>query len=117
VDPKEFNTPEGRLRFQILRELFRAIGSHIGWIHTVSNWALGTTGVHIGLLISNLDKIQLHLSDGWQRPIFLCTAISAAVGIGIQIAAGLVQFGLSIENHLFPFLMNSFRANRRAVSP
>jgi hypothetical protein len=47
----------------------------------------------------------------------LCTAISAAVGIGIQIAAGLVQFGLSIENHLFPFLMNSFRANRRAVSP
>lgn len=87
--------------------MFRALASHNAWIHTVSNWALGTTGVYVGLLISNLDKIQSHLSDGWQRPVFFCTVISAAVGIGIQIASGMVQFALSIENHLFPFIMDA----------
>jgi hypothetical protein len=107
VDPREFDTPEGRLRFQILRELFRTLASHSGWIHTVSNWALGTTGVYVGLLVSNLDKVQLHLSDGWQRPVFWCATISAAIGIGIQIASGLIQFALPIENHLFSFVMDA----------
>ena len=107
MDPKEFDTPVGRLRFQILRELFRGLASHSGWIHTVSNWALGTTGVYVGLLVSNLDKLQPHLSDGWQRPVFWFATISAAIGIGIQIVSGLVQFALSVENHLFPFLMDA----------
>jgi hypothetical protein len=105
VDPKEFDTPEGRLRFQILREMFRALASHSGWIHTVSNWALGTTGVYVGLIVSNLDKLEPHLSKGWQGPVFWCAAISAAVGIGIQIVSGLVQFSLPIENHLMSLLL------------
>jgi hypothetical protein len=117
VDPKEFDTAEGRLRFQILRELFRALASHSGWIHTVSNWALGTTGVYVGLLISNLDKLHPHLYDGWQRPVLWFAIISAAVGIGIQIVSGLVQFALSIENHLFPLIMDAILNPKKSGIP
>lgn len=107
MSPTEFDSAEGRLRFQILREMFRALASHSGWIHTVSNWALGTTGVYVGLLVSNLDKLHDHLKDGWQPAVFWFAIISAAIGVGIQITSGLIQFSLTVENHLFPFVMGA----------
>ena len=81
MDPKEVNTPEGEMRFLMLREMFRAVALQSGWIHTVSNWALGTTGAYMGLLVANLDKIQPHLAKGWQRPVFGCALASAVTGI------------------------------------
>ena len=85
----------------ILREMFSALTSHSTWIHTVSNWALGTTGVYVGLIVANIDKLEPHLSKGWQGPVFWCAVISAITGIGIQIASGVIQFALPIENRMF----------------
>jgi hypothetical protein len=107
MDPTEFESAEGRLRFQIFREILRAVASHSGWIHTVSNWALGTTGVYVGLLVANLDKLHEHLADGWQRPVFWLLVISAVIGVGIQVASGLIQFSLAVENHLFPMILGA----------
>lgn len=109
VDPKELETAEGQVRFRILREMFRALAAHSGWIHTVSNWALGTTGVYVGLVVSNLDKLQPHLVSGWQVPVLWCAAISAVIGIGIQIAAGFIQFAIPIEQHIFSFITDIFQ--------
>lgn len=72
MDPKEAGTAEGEMRFLMLREMFLAVALQSGWIHTVSNWALGTTGAYMGLLVANLDKIQPHLAKGWQWPVFGC---------------------------------------------
>lgn len=79
MDPKEVNTPEGEMRFLMLREMFRAVALQSGWIHTVSNWALGTTGAYMGLLVANLDKIQPHLAKGWTN------------------SSGFIQFSTGVE--------------------
>jgi hypothetical protein len=104
VDPKEVDTPEGEMRFFMLREMFRVVASHNGWIHTVSNWALGTTGAYMTVLIANLDKIQPHLAKGWQWPVFGCALASAVWGIVIQILSGFIQFAIGIENHILTFM-------------
>jgi hypothetical protein len=88
MDPKEFDTPEGRLRYQILREMFLAGASQSRWTNTISNLTLGATSAYIGLLVSNIEKIQPHLHKGWQGPVFWFAALSAFFGILIQILSG-----------------------------
>jgi hypothetical protein len=104
VDPKEFGTPEGETRFLLLREMFRAVALQGAWIHTVSNWALGTTGAYMGLLAANLDKIQPHLHKGWQWPVFGFALASAFLGIVIQILWGFIQFSTGVENQVLSFV-------------
>jgi hypothetical protein len=105
VDPKEVNTPEGEMRFLMLREMFRAVALQGAWIHTVSNWALGTTGAYMGFLVANLDKIQPHLHRGWQWPVFGCALASTVWGIVIQILWGFIQFSTGVENQILSFTL------------
>jgi hypothetical protein len=118
MDPREFDTPEGRLRYQILREMFLAVAAQSGWTGTMSNLALGTTGAYIGLLVSNLEKIQPHLHKGWHGPVFWCAVLSAVLGIIIQILSGFVQFSIAAENKLLPLLFNAiFKPQEFGIDP
>jgi hypothetical protein len=107
MDPKELATPEGRLRYQILREMFLAVAAQSGWTSTISNLAMGVTGAYVGLLAANLDKIQPHLHKGWQGPVFWCAVFSAFLGVLIQILSGFVQFSVASENKFLPLLFNA----------
>jgi hypothetical protein len=107
MDPKVLETPEGRLRYQILREMFLAVAAQSGWASTTSNIALGITAAYIGLLVSNLDKIQPHLHEGWQKPVFCCAVLSAFLGVLIQILSGFVKFSIASENKLLPLLSDA----------
>jgi hypothetical protein len=118
MDPKEFDTPEGRLRYQILREMFLAVAAQSSWTSTMSNLALGTTGAYIGLLVANLDKIQPHLHKGWQGPVFWCAVLSAVLGILIQVLSGFVQSSIGSENKLLPLLFNAiFKPQEFGIDP
>jgi len=103
MDPKETRYARGRLRYQILREMFLAVAAQSGWTSTISNLAMGTTGAYIGLLVANLDKIQPHLHKGWQGPVFWCAVLSAFLGILIQILSGFVQFSIGAEKQAIAF--------------
>jgi hypothetical protein len=105
MDPKEVESPEGRLRFNILRAMFRAVAAESGWIEPISNWTLGAAGGYVALLIANLDKIQSHLSAGWPWPVFWCLLISVLCGIGIKILSGFIQFSLNVERQLLEFIL------------
>jgi hypothetical protein len=85
--------------------MFQALASHSHRIGTLSNWALGTTGIYIGLVVTNFDAISRHLPDGFQAPIFWFALASAVVGIGIQILWGLAQFTLNVEDRLLAVLL------------
>lgn len=118
MDPKVLDTPEGRLQYQILREMFLAVAAQSGWTSTMSNLALGTTGAYIGLLVANLDKIQPHLHKGWQGPVFWCAVLSAVLGILIQILSGFVQYSVGSENKLLPLLFNAiFKPQEFGIDP
>lgn len=105
MDPKTADTPEGFVRYAILREIFRAIVIQGSWVHTASNWALGSTGAYLGLLVANLDKIQPHLEKDWQWPVFGFALASTVVGIGIQIAYGIIRFAIAVEEQIFSFVV------------
>jgi hypothetical protein len=80
--------------------MFQALASQANWVGTLSNWALGTTGIYVGLLVTNYDAIVKHLPEGFQLPVFWFGLISACVGIWIQVMWGIVQFSLSLENQV-----------------
>jgi len=85
--------------------MFQALASQANWIGTLSNWALGTTGVYVGLVVTNFEAISRHLLAGFQTPIFWFALASAVVGIGIQVLWGLAQFTLNVEDRLLAVLL------------
>jgi hypothetical protein len=104
-DPAEFDTPEGQVRWRILRAMFQALASQAHWIGTLSNWALGTTGIYIGLIVTNFDTVSRHLAAESQVPqIFWFALFSAVVGIAVQVLWGTVQFQLKVEERFFEVL-------------
>ena len=105
MKPTEFETVEGQTRWRILRAMFQALASQAHWIGVLSNWALGTTGVYIGLVVTNFDKMSGYLPAGFQTPVFRFALASAVVGIGIQFLWGLVQFSLNVENQLLAVML------------
>jgi hypothetical protein len=107
MNPTELETPEGQVRWRVLRTMFQALASQANWIGTLSNWALGTTGIYIGLLVTNYDAIIKHLPDGFQLPVFWFGLMSAGVGIWIQVIWGIVQFSLTVENQFTDVLVHA----------
>jgi hypothetical protein len=97
MDPTEFETVEGQARWRILRAMFHAAASQAHWIGTLSNWAPGTTGVFLGLVITNFESMSRYLPTGFQTPIFWFSLFSAVVGILIQTLWGTVQFQLGVD--------------------
>jgi hypothetical protein len=100
MNPTEFNSAEGRIRFMILHAMCRAVASKSGWIGMLSNWALGTTAAYVSLMLANLREIQNHLHGTWIGPVFWLAVLSTVVGIGIQFATGWVQIALEVENQI-----------------
>ena len=105
MNPAEFDTPEGQSRWRILRTMFLGLASQAHWIGTLSNWALGTAGVYIGLVVANFDALSRHLPDGFQAPIFWFALASAVVGIGIQVLWGFSQSALNVEDRMLAVLL------------
>jgi hypothetical protein len=106
MDPAEFDTPEGQVRWRILRAMFQAAASQAHWIGTLSNWALGTTGIYIGLVVTNFDTVSRHLAAESQMPqIFWFALASAVVGIGIQVLWGFAQAALNVEDRMWAVLL------------
>ncbi|MGA8482628.1 MAG: hypothetical protein WB696_32045, partial [Chthoniobacterales bacterium] len=85
MNPAEFETVEGQARWRILRAMFQAAASQAHWIGTLSNWALGTTGIYIGLVVTNFDTVSRHLVAESQMQIFWFALFSAVVGIAVQV--------------------------------
>jgi hypothetical protein len=96
MNPAEFETPEGQARWRILRAMLQALASQANWVGTLSNWALGTTGVYVGLLVANFDAIAKHVPYPSRFPVFWFALISALFGIVIQVLRGAVQFWINI---------------------
>jgi hypothetical protein len=85
--------------------MFLASASQAHWTGTLSNWALGTTGIYIGLVITNFDTISRHLPAGFQIPVFWFALASAVVGIGIQVLWGFSQAALNVEDRTWAVLL------------
>jgi hypothetical protein len=97
--------PEGQSRWRILRAMFQAAAAQAHWTGTLSNWALGTTGIYIGLVVANFETISRHLPAGFQIPVFWFALISAVLGIFVQILWGFVQVQLSVEERLLAVVL------------
>lgn len=108
MDPAEIERPEGNVRWRILRAMFQALASQANWVGTLSNWALGTTGVYVGLLVANFDAVAKHLPYPARFPVFWFALISAIFGIVIQVLWGAVQFWINIENQLIAVALPEF---------
>jgi hypothetical protein len=102
--PAEFETVEGQVRWRILRAMFQAAASQAHWIGTLSNWTLGTTGIYIGLVVTNFDTVSRHHTAESQMQIFWFALFSAVVGIAVQVLWGTVQFQLNVEERVFAVL-------------
>jgi hypothetical protein len=85
--------------------MFQALASQSNWISTLSNWALGTTGVYVGLLIANFDALARRLPAGSLVPGFWFALISAVFGIVIQALWGMIQFLVSVENQMWTVVL------------
>jgi hypothetical protein len=104
MNPAEFETVEGQARWRLLRAMFQAAASQAHWTGTLSNWALGTTGIYIGLVVTNFETMSRHLPLGFQTPIFWFALASAVMGILAQVFWGSVQFQLIAEERYFAAL-------------
>jgi len=93
MNPDEPNTPEGQVRWRILRAMFQALASQAEGAEILSYWALGTTGIYVGILVANSHAIAKHVPYPARFPIFWFALVSTIFGILTQVLWGRFNFG------------------------
>jgi hypothetical protein len=82
--------------------IYSAFAKQSKWVSDYSAWALAGTGVFLGLILTNLDKLRLAFCGNWKTPTIVLLILSILLGGVIRFFLAYIDAILELQARLEP---------------